>query len=376
MRTIWRACGIALLGAFGFGTAYAVAGSATAAIPTTSVTLPTVTLPTVSVPTLPTTTTVTVPTLPTTTSVTVPLPTTTATVTVPPPIPVTTAVAPPTPPPAPSTPRLTLPTPASTSQPAAPSTTAAAPGAVSQTDAFAAAPTRPDGASAAGPSAWSSAAAGRSPAAARVTRFDVSRERFANRGKRRGATVVRFRLSRAARLVLVVRGPGPSCATVARIAFRGHAGANRFRFDGRIDGRPLEPGTYLLTPRLRGSRADLGRAYVTIVPPGAPKVARVLPVCRTTEPARPFLAGVEGAGIPSSPADGGAADADVAATPSDEGVRSAESPPFPALPGPRMFDAPDPLPGIFGLAVLALLVVSLIGIAVEVVRQLRRSPQP
>ena len=374
MKTIWRACGIALLGAFGFGSAYAVAGSATAAIPTTtSVTLPTVSLPTVSVPTLPTTTTVTVPPPPTTTTVTVPpLPTTTA-VTVPPPTPTTTGVTlppaptlpPPVPPPAGSPPT-------TGSQPAGPSASATAPGSASGSasgavagsasgtgsgTAFVAGPSGPGTGQTAGP-------------AARLAGFDLSRDRFRNRGKQRGATVVRFRLSHAARLVLVVRGPGPSCATVARIAIRGHAGANRYRFDGRVAGRPLEPGTYLLTPRLRGTTADLARAYVTIVGPGAQTAARILPDCDPVEPARGFLEREEGtAGTPLA-----AAPDDASPPPPDGGVRGEESPPFAALLPPRVFEDREPLPLVLGLAVLGLLAVSLFGIAFEVVRHLR-SPQ-
>jgi len=214
--------------------------------------------------------------------------------------------------------------------------------------------------------------------AARLARFDVTRNRFTNRGKKRGATTIRFRLARAARLLLVVRGPGPSCATVARIAFRGHKGANRFRFDGRVAGRPLEPGTYLLTLRLRGRKAHLGREYVSIVAPGAQPAARVVPQCTETRLARGFLGNVEGPAAgragptpPSGHSGGPAASEGIGEA--REGVRGEESPAF-ATPLPLpLFEDPDGLPAVLGLAVLALLAVSLVGILVEVVRHLRSS---
>ncbi len=191
--------------------------------------------------------------------------------------------------------------------------------------------------------------------------------------------MIRFRLARPARLVLVVRGPGPSCATVARIAFRGHKGANRFRFNGRVAGRPLEPGTYLLTLRLRGQKANLGRAYVSIVARSAQPAVRVVPQCTDTRLARGFLGNVEGPAAgrssptpPSGDSGGPAATVGMGGE-AREGVRGEESPAFEApLPLP-LFEDPDGLPAVLGLAVLALLCVSLVGILVEVIRHLRSS---
>ena len=113
----------------------------------------------------------------------------------------------------------------------------------------------------------------RASGSAGPARLSLSRNRFTNRGKKRGATILRFRLSHATKLILVVRGPGPSCAIAGRIAFRGREGVNRFRFNGRIAGRPLEPGTYQLTLQPRGRKTKLGRAVVTIVAPGSKVVA-------------------------------------------------------------------------------------------------------
>ena len=44
----------------------------------------------------------------------------------------------------------------------------------------------------------------------------------------------------------------PRCRTAGRIVVRGHAGRNVVRFRGRVGGHMLVPGTYRITPRLRG----------------------------------------------------------------------------------------------------------------------------
>ena len=185
-------------------------------------------------------------------------------------------------------------------------------------------------------------------------------------------TVLRFRLSRAAKLILVVRGPGPSCAIAGRIAFRGREGVNRFRFNGRIAGQPLEPGTYQLTLRPRGRKTTLGRAVVTIVAPGSTAATRTLPQC-TTQPA-PVASGAgtyggRGAGDPGSTDPQAAPTAKI----TGEGFSDRQQPPLAVLPGLQFIDEPHELPIVLGIAVLALLLVSLVGVLVEVVRHLRSS---
>ena len=218
----------------------------------------------------------------------------------------------------------------------------------------------------------SSTEARRNSSAALPARVTVSRNRFTNRGKKRGATILRFRLPRAAKLVLVVRGPGPSCAIVGRVARRGHAGANRLRFNGRIAGRPLDPGTYLLVLRQRDRKTNLGRAVVTIVAPGAPVTSRIVPQCAPASDARGsgFTGSLEGdtgvaarASVKTDPVAPTTRDAVL-----DEGTAA-----FRLLPPLHLFEEPDDLPAVLGLAVLALLVVSLVGILVEVIRQVRSS---
>lgn len=128
-----------------------------------------------------------------------------------------------------------------------------------------------------------SAAAGRSVRSVRVRNLKSSKARIVNRGKKRTATIISFRLSKAARLVLVVRGPGPTCDVAARIRIRGSAGTNRVRFDGTARNRRLHPGTYLLTARVRGTETDLARTFVRIENPGSRRKA-VKPRCSQPAP--------------------------------------------------------------------------------------------
>jgi len=100
-----------------------------------------------------------------------------------------------------------------------------------------------------------------------------------NRGKERTATIISFRLSRPARLELVVRGPGPNCDVTGRITIAGRSGANRLRFNGAIRKRRLQPGTYLLVTQMKATREPLASTYVVIDAPGAPRTPRVLPLC-------------------------------------------------------------------------------------------------
>ena len=58
---------------------------------------------------------------------------------------------------------------------------------------------------------------------------------------------LRFQLTRAGRLFLVVRGPVPSCRVSAAIPVRGRKGLNTVDFAGRAAGRVLSPGTYALS---------------------------------------------------------------------------------------------------------------------------------
>jgi hypothetical protein len=99
----------------------------------------------------------------------------------------------------------------------------------------------------------------------------ASRSRFATRGpaSHRG-TKISFRLRRAAKIILVVRGPRPSCAVAGTKTIHGRRGLNRVPFSGRFHHRPLAPGTDTITVvAVRGdSRRELGTIPVQVVPPG------------------------------------------------------------------------------------------------------------
>jgi hypothetical protein len=99
----------------------------------------------------------------------------------------------------------------------------------------------------------------------------ATRTRFSTRGpKAERGTVIRFRLRKPGRVELVVRADGSSCAVVGRKRVRGHSGLNRVRFNGRIKGRPLAPGTYTITVVVvrAGHRTRVGTIAVEVVPSG------------------------------------------------------------------------------------------------------------
>lgn len=67
---------------------------------------------------------------------------------------------------------------------------------------------------------------------------------------RRGGAALRFRLSRAALVRFEVIASGAAVrrtpTTGGRFSVRAKGGLNRVRFSGRLRGRPLAPGTYVL----------------------------------------------------------------------------------------------------------------------------------
>jgi hypothetical protein len=62
-----------------------------------------------------------------------------------------------------------------------------------------------------------------------------------------------FRLSRPSVVEITVVQVAPTCRTWGRLEVRGHAGVNRVRFRGRVEGKLLPPGTYRLLARPSGS---------------------------------------------------------------------------------------------------------------------------
>lgn len=176
------------------------------------------------------------------------------TVTVPAPVPPPPALPvpvqpPPAPAPAlPSTPVSTAPLLSAPTRTAAPPSPPA-PGGSADGSAAAPSPGSASGGAYSPPASGSSSAAGTSSASrdARSERrpFAVQAERFRFRG--RVAVRLEFDLPRRATVFLIVRGPSPSCEVVGVVPVRGRAGENSIRFDGRVRGRALEPGVYLLT---------------------------------------------------------------------------------------------------------------------------------
>ena len=222
------------------------------------------------VPPLPTVS-VTVPTLP------VPPPSTPA-----PTVPVPSVPAPTLPVPVPSTPSPTVPVPVPTQPqpppttappvrlpPAAPAppTTRPAPGPqptqpTTTTTARAAAPPAAGGTAAppqsgstftpSGPSTPSSSSATQSVGAAqgetaRPAAKSRTFEARAHRTPRRVSVRLAFVLPKADRIFLIVRGPAPSCKVAGYIPVRGRKGVNRVYFAGRVHGRRLDPGVYLIS---------------------------------------------------------------------------------------------------------------------------------
>jgi hypothetical protein len=79
---------------------------------------------------------------------------------------------------------------------------------------------------------------------------------------------LRFALSRAERVFLIVRGPTPSCRIAGYIPVSGRKGVNNVTFVGRVEGRRLEPGIYLIS--LSTSRRlvpDAATEYVRVFSP-------------------------------------------------------------------------------------------------------------
>jgi hypothetical protein len=71
-----------------------------------------------------------------------------------------------------------------------------------------------------------------------------------------------FRLRHAARVRFTVVEVFPLCRVVGSFTVRGHAGRNRFRFNGRVRGKHLPAGTYQIG--LRTKRGRLLRVTIAI----------------------------------------------------------------------------------------------------------------
>ena len=65
--------------------------------------------------------------------------------------------------------------------------------------------------------------------------------------KRRPTVVLAFRAPASGRVAIRLRQVAPVCRNAGRLLVRVRTGPNRFRFTGRIAGRPLRDGTYVAT---------------------------------------------------------------------------------------------------------------------------------
>ena len=103
-----------------------------------------------------------------------------------------------------------------------------------------------------------------------VDHFHSSRRWIGTSGpKGRRTTTFTFVLPRAGRVVFTVNQVSPACLGVGRFSVAGHAGLNRVRFAGRVQGRRLGPGTYKISARTASGRV-VRRITLVVVGGSAP----------------------------------------------------------------------------------------------------------
>lgn len=183
---------------------------------------------------------------------------------------------------------------------------------------------------------------------------------------------VRFGLSRSSRVIVVLRGPLPDCARIARFGIGGHAGTNTLRFTGRVGQRRLPDGTYLIGVRPRSSET-MQWAAVRVGPRGARPLPRrvvepALTRCTTQNAATLFR--LDGGGAGPLPRDLGPA-TDTAGGTRGEQSPAPAPPPIEVLPFNAVEEAVSDLPAWLGYLVLALVAAALGTIIAVVVRFVR-----
>jgi len=172
--------------------------------------------------------------------------------------------------------------------------------------------------------------------------------------------MITFHLTAPATVVLLVRGPSPSCGLAGRRVVSLGKGVSRVRFLGRFHGRPLAPGTYGITMVARRGRTStmLGHLAITVVPPGQ-RIHR--------SSARPVFGGCEAAVAPSSssgPFTGlglvlPTAARKVSGTPRIDSPKASFRPPKLSVPFPKAL----PLPGVPGGGPVGILVYAVVMLA-------------
>ena len=103
--------------------------------------------------------------------------------------------------------------------------------------------------------------------------------------KARRFSILVFRLRHGGRVRFTVVEVFPRCQVVGHFTVRGHAGVNRFRFNGRVHGKPLPGGTYQIG--LRARRGRLLRVTIAIfdsavISPSLVAAAKKRNVCGAT----------------------------------------------------------------------------------------------
>jgi hypothetical protein len=170
--------------------------------------------------------------------------------------------------------------------------------------------------------------AGRSP---RVTSFETRPSRFKTRGDDHRGTKLRYRLTRAGLVRFTVFRLAPSCERVGSFLRKGRRGLNEAWFAGRVNGRPLSPGTYKIVARPLGRArgATESDRFVVVAPSDSVASAEAQPsVCGS---GADWGAGSGASGRSDAaalradpggsldPADGGAIPTSVDADPADAG---------------------------------------------------------
>jgi hypothetical protein len=182
------------------------------------------------------------------------------------------------------------------------------------------------GASASGSPSYTSSSS--APGRAKIVRLSSSRQWISRSGPRvRRQTTLSFVLSRPAVVEFIILRIAPDCRTVGRFRVPGRAGLNRVRFRGRLNGRPLAPGTYRIRARaLRGGRA-LAETRIVIFRstplPAELAAARASDTCRGAVRGGDDSAAIAGPARPGTSAGGGAGP-DVLRVQGNEALRTAD----------------------------------------------------
>lgn len=182
----------------------------------------------------------------------------------------------------------------------------------------------------------------------------------------RGVLVLRYRLTAPARLVLGIRGRGPSCRLVGEIQLVGLPGSNSVALPGRL----RLPGTYLLSPRPPRGGEDLAHVLLTILPPGKTTGTLVRPRCRGARSVAVGETSFTVAGPSAAPPSAVPPRARSRQAPRASGVLGAALPALDALPPPASEEV-SAGPGMLAVALVLAATLSLIGMFVVVRRELR-----